>query len=395
MTMNTTSTGKGRLRPFFVAATFAIAGIAAALVTSLGEAGRTSAETSSMIGFDVRPDSNEPASLGRLETCASADMGETFSVDVFVNNVSELTKWELRVGYDARVLQLQEANYNFFLGSTPPGGNIFPTLFDAESDGRYFLAAAEVQGAPDSGSGVLARLTLKAVGEGESNLSIVHSPSVLGPQLAGVSGAPVGDSSGDGIWDGSYLDGEIIVGDNCDGSAPVVTPAPTPAPTSSPRPGQPTPTPRAGGAGPRATTAPGDDRDPNGDAGDDDESGDAAAEGDAGDDHVVLLDENGNIIGGSDEGDDDDPGSEGSPEEANNNDGSSETGDEASGEESDESGSGGDDDEGESNDSGPSTAGAGGDDGSGSTWVFGGLAAAAALVVGGGALYGVSRRRGG
>jgi Cohesin domain len=388
--MNTTSTGKGRLRPFFVAAAFAIAGIAAALVTSLGEAGRTSAETSSMLGFDVRPDSNEPASLGRLETCASADMGETFSVDVFVNNVSDLTKWELRVGYDARVLQLQEANYNFFLGSTPPGGNIFPTLFDAESDGRYFLAAAEVQGAPDSGSGVLARLTLKAVGEGDSDLSIVHSPAVLGPQLAGVSGAPVGDSSGDGIWDGSYLDGEIIVGDNCDGSAPVVTPAPTPAPTSSPRPGQPTPTPRAGGAGPGATTAPGDDSDPDGDAGDDDESGDAAD-----DDHVLLLDENGNIVSDGDDGTGDDPGSEDPAEEASDNDGSSETGDEPSGEESDDSGSGEGSDGGDSNDSGPSTAGPGGDDGSGSTWVFGGLAAAAALVVGGGALYGVSRRRGG
>ena len=385
LTMNTTSTRSGRARPFLVAAALVIAGLAAALVTSLGAAGRTSADTSSMIGFDVRPDSNQPAALGQLETCASADMGEMFSVDVFVNNVSELTKWELRVGYDARVLQLQEANYNFFLGSTPPGGNIFPTLFDAESDGRYFLAAAEVQGAPDSGSGVLARLTLKAVGEGESNLRIVHTPAVLGPQLAGVAGVAVGDSSGDGIWDGSYLEGEIIVGDNCDGSAPVITPAPTPGPTSTARPGGSTP--RPGGSSPTATTAPGNGGD---DSDDDDDSDDPT------DDHVVFLDENGDIIGGSDEGDDDpgsddsegtsseeDPGSEGDPGGEDDSGGADGAG---------VDGDGDDDGSGDPNRSGVTNGDDGGGDG---PWVIAGLAAAVAFVVGGGALYGVSRRRGG
>ena len=91
---------------------------------------------SSMLGIDVKPDTNAPASVGNVETCASYDRGDQFQVDVFVNNVESLRSWELRVDYNADVVTLLSADYNHFLVSTPPGGQVFPSLLDQESSGR-------------------------------------------------------------------------------------------------------------------------------------------------------------------------------------------------------------------------------------------------------------------
>lgn len=229
--------------------------VAALLLAAHGHPGSASAEAQagSMIGIDVIPDSNTPASLGPLETCASHAEGDEFAVDIFVNNVSSLRSWELRVQYDEDVLEVAEVDYAHFLISTAPGGNIFPTLREAEAPGRDFLAAAELQGPADTGSGVLARLSVRAIGEGTSPIRVVGYPSYFGPRLSGAGAAAIGDDDGDGIWDGSLLDGEVIVGGSC-GSAPVVTAKPSPAPTprSSSAPGA-TQTPAATGSGGEGT----------------------------------------------------------------------------------------------------------------------------------------------
>jgi hypothetical protein len=103
---------------------------------------------------------------------------------------------------------------------------VFPSLFEEERSGRQFMAATEINGTPDSGSGVLAHLALKATGEGKSTLRIASSPLVIGPRIIGAGGAPIGDSTGDGVWDSATVGGEVVVGASCSPATPIPTPPP-------------------------------------------------------------------------------------------------------------------------------------------------------------------------
>jgi len=150
--------------------------------------------------------------------CAEILVGEEFPVDVRVENVQNLMAYELRVTYDSAVLSLEEADYNQFLVSTPPNGAIFPSLFEQETAGSYFLAAAETRGGADSGSGVLARLKMRAIGPGVSEISIQTEPAVYGPRLADSEGRAIADDTGDGIFDGSVLSGTAAVNEDCSGA---------------------------------------------------------------------------------------------------------------------------------------------------------------------------------
>jgi len=210
-----------------------------------------------MLAVDVRPEGNTPSSIGKIETCASYEVGDQFPVDIIVNNVANLRSFELRVDYDEDILSVLAVDFAQFLVSTPPGGNVFPTLNEVEVPGRYFLAAAELQGTPDTGSGVLVKVTFEAIGEGISPVEVADSPAYAGPRLSGALGQPIEDSTGDGIWDASIVGSTVNVGDDCGGS-PVVTlkPSPKPSPTSR------TPSPSGATPANTATQAPGSTDDP-------------------------------------------------------------------------------------------------------------------------------------
>ncbi len=193
------------------------------------------ADSSQIIGLDMQPVTNDPDSLGRLQPCTEASVGDEFHADVFVTNLPSLAAWELRLDYDPAVVSVELADYNQMLVSAQPSGAVFPSLFESERPGRQFMAATEINGSLDSGSGILARLTLRAVGNGEATLSITDAPATHGPRIIGAGGLAVGDESGDGIWDGLTTEGLVVVGDSC----PKSTPIPTPEPTDSPSGGTP------------------------------------------------------------------------------------------------------------------------------------------------------------
>ena len=214
-----------------------LAALGAALLIWLVSSAGASGESTMMLGVDVSPGANQSSSsIGEIETCVRHDVGDEFTIDIFVNNVIELTAWELRLDYDSDVVQVTDADFNYFLLSTPPGGNVL-SLFESELPGRQFFGAGEISGAPDSGSGVLARVSMAAVGEGVSDVSVVDSPVYFAPRLTNKSGGAVGDNNSDGHWDGSIVGGEIRVGKSCNPNAPVITPKPSLAPGTTPNPG--------------------------------------------------------------------------------------------------------------------------------------------------------------
>lgn len=355
--MNRPRIGKGAATPFLLAV---VATLAVLLLSFHGSPNRAEAGAS-MIGIDVDPQTNTPASLGNLETCATHQVGDEFPVDIFVNNVSNLRSWELRIDYDETILQLVSVDHGRFLLSTPPGGNVFPALSEVEAPGRQFLAAAEVSGPADSGSGALARITLKALAKGVSDLRIVNSPSYLGPQLTGTQGSTIGDTNGDRIWDDTITSGRVAVGQDCTDD-PIVTPKPSPKPTPTLPPG----------ATARPTPTPGPSLGPTGEPGVTPNPSDIVLN------PIIPIDS----PGPDDDNDPsvDDPGTDG---EDPGDDGSSEGGDDPN--------DPGDDDD--NNGRGSISDATGGDDSGSSAGVMIiiGLVAAA-LVAGGGVLYMFSRR---
>jgi hypothetical protein len=137
----------------------------------------TQASPAVTLGVDADPSGNSATSLGSIETSRTVTCGETFEMDLFIQDVTDLLVWSVRLEYDPSVLRIEEQNVQMFLNSNA-GSDVRD---DSSGDpglaygwgGSYEVAAADVAepAAPDSGSGVLARLTLAAIGTGVSPVS--------------------------------------------------------------------------------------------------------------------------------------------------------------------------------------------------------------------------------
>ena len=100
-----------------------------------------------------------------------------------------------------------------------------------DSDGVYELRALDVSQDPDaaeSGSGILARITLEAASQGVSTLSI--SVPSISPSLTDVDGNALEPADAFGVWLGVVSDAQIAVDEAC----PEVVPTPTPTETVTP-----------------------------------------------------------------------------------------------------------------------------------------------------------------
>jgi hypothetical protein len=200
------------------------------------------------IGVDADPAGNTATSLGTIDSCVRVGKGDSFDIDLFITNVDDLLGWEVYLSFDGDVVNVTDRDVKLFQAA-----NANSDVFDASeslpsSGGLYRLGAADIgqPPSPDSGSGVLARLTLEAVGAGLSpatitTLDVDNDGKIdLGPQLSTTRGEPVGDTNGDGFFDGPLLNAQIAVDRDCP-SGPVPTtvttltvPAPSPTQGSTP-----------------------------------------------------------------------------------------------------------------------------------------------------------------
>jgi len=197
------------------------------------------------MGIDADPTGNEATSLGEIDLCVSVATGESFDVDIFVADVVDLKGWQVTFRYEASVLRVAEIDVEFFLTGEP--GRLF-NLSDPvpDQDGSYGFAVADMTpGGGYSGSGVLARVTLEAVGTGGSFLTL--DGIILGDPAA----TAMGDVDGDGSFDGAVGHAQVWVDEPC----PSPLPTPTPQPTPTVRPAE-TPPSAASPTSPAATVEP-------------------------------------------------------------------------------------------------------------------------------------------
>lgn len=224
--------------------------VAGPIFGSSQQVGRA-AQAPTAMGIDVDPTGNDATSLGAIDDCLSVASGSTFDIDIFVANVNDLSGWQATFIYDPSVVILIDEKVDLFLATDPDSNITNLSDYPPDSDGEFLFAAADLrqrEGGED-GSGILARLTLQAVGAGATGLELWE------PLLAEWSGNIIGDVDGNDFFDGPVLNAQVAVDQDCVSeplpmrtATPEVTASPpaaeTPATPAAPSP-TPSPTPAA------------------------------------------------------------------------------------------------------------------------------------------------------
>jgi hypothetical protein len=179
------------------------------------------AQGDTAIGVDVGvDDNNSPTSVGSVESCVSVRKDDTFTVDLYVSDVEDLLGWETYVAYDSTVVQVVDRDVQMFQAADS-GSSVFNAseAVPGNDDGLFRVAATDTRNPAvgDSGSGVLARLTLKAISEGTTSLDVGptdrngdEKPD-FGTTLTDVTGEHIGDDDGDSFFDGAIAVPDVFV----------------------------------------------------------------------------------------------------------------------------------------------------------------------------------------
>ncbi len=143
----------------------------------------------------------------------TVSLGDTFTVKVTIEQVSDLGGYEFKVRYNPSVVEVLDVEVGDFLGST--GCTVIPLGPDLDNETGVVVFAAFSLGCTPGpeGDGELATISLKAVGEGVTDLDL-YDVKVLDP------------SAGQILF--TVEDGRVQVG-----SESMLTP--TPMPTATPR----------------------------------------------------------------------------------------------------------------------------------------------------------------
>jgi len=182
----------------------------------------TQASPALTVGVDANPSGNTATVLGAIDDCREVSTGQTFEIDIFITDVADLMAWNAYFVYDPSVIRVVDRDVDMFLGANADSIVLDSSGPVPDSDGRYEAAAADRECIPnkpgpcESGSGVLARLTLEAVGPGLSAASLPPDPGMgLGPMLKNVENEALGDSDGDNFFDGPIAHAQIAVDRGC------------------------------------------------------------------------------------------------------------------------------------------------------------------------------------
>lgn len=169
-----------------------------------------------------------------VDGCIEVEAGETFEVNILVADVTNILAWDVLYSYNSKVVEVTDKDVRQILEALP-NSNVFD-LSDPvpNSVGNYRMGAADTggTGAAESGSGILATLTLRAKSPGLS-WSAVYRADVngdgsidIGPTLTALGGQHIGDTNGDSVFDGTISNGQIAVDQKCTKPQPT---APAPA----------------------------------------------------------------------------------------------------------------------------------------------------------------------
>jgi hypothetical protein len=174
--------------------------------------------TEPVVSVDTDPTDNTATFVATIDPCRQVTVDPLgFDIDVTIEEVTDLAGFEAKLHYNPAVLKVTGVDYNYFLataGSVQDWGETTP-----DNDGTFSMVATlsiPLPATGASGSGVLARVSLEAVASGLSDLNLSDI------KLADINTQPIGDETGDQVFDGPFANGEIAVDQACPGNDPPV-----------------------------------------------------------------------------------------------------------------------------------------------------------------------------
>jgi hypothetical protein len=194
-----------------------------ALAVVLAEAPAQAQQPETSIGIDADSSGNTDTALGTIDECVVIGEGESHEVDIFIQDVTDLLAWEAVLTFEPGVIEIVDEDVQLFMAANEGSAVQDVSGELPDSDGRYWVQAFDAADplAPDSGSGVLARVTVKGVGPGVSDLGLPvadldgdGNPDE-GPLLRDVDVNSIGDVNGDTLFDGPVTDARIAVDASC------------------------------------------------------------------------------------------------------------------------------------------------------------------------------------
>jgi len=211
---------KGILASLAAAAVLATAGL---WMADDGGAAQASHGVISM-GVDADPTGSTGTSLGAFDTCRGVTAGNAFDIDIYGTEVADLLSWEAYLSFDKSVLRVD--NHSLLFQNAHSTSVSDTSEGTPDTSGLYRVGGLDMNatapGSGASGDGVLARITLFAVADGFSPLSIepidlnddgsLNSASDIGPWLKNASGALIGDADENGFFDGPIESAVVVVG---------------------------------------------------------------------------------------------------------------------------------------------------------------------------------------
>ena len=117
------------------------------------------------------------ATVSLVPSSQNVQLGETFTVDVAIDNATNLAAYEFRITYDPNILTIEGITQTDFLRSTGRGVTCPPIGDEAarKTTDAWFGCATvnKSSGPPVDGSGVLAHISFSAKGPGLTYLTFV------------------------------------------------------------------------------------------------------------------------------------------------------------------------------------------------------------------------------
>ena len=179
-------------------------------------------QVSTIVGVDANPTGNTATHVGTIDRCVSVSSvspNNTFYMDLFVKEVTDLRWWQGTLSFDGSVVEVNSLNVDdYFLAGDPDSAVPLWDFFSCSSD-KCTIGALDTANAPESGSGVLGRLKLTALRAGTSKLyfTLWWPFGLSGVYLEDQSGAPIGDIDGDPdhFFDGLVFNAIVVVDGAC------------------------------------------------------------------------------------------------------------------------------------------------------------------------------------
>jgi len=231
--------GRGRLATAVLAGVLILVAVLGALLSGV-QRQRAEGQGATTMAVDADMAGNLAASIDKVDDCVILHLGESATVDVVILDVEGILGFEFQFEYDPSIVEIQDVDSKLLIASAAGSRVIDVSEPLPDPDSLHLFGAADIgRGAPlESGSGVLARVTLGTKAAGVSPLSI---PKIdvnddgkidLGPRLIGAGGSFIGDQGGDQFFDGPLLEAHVAVDSDC--PPPPSTPTPPPSDQATP-----------------------------------------------------------------------------------------------------------------------------------------------------------------